>query len=81
MTPQPDHEAHLPSATVRIWWRRGTALLGLAMLFSGYALLAVSPDTPGDWVLIRVAAGFLLLFIGFAIAIVPLLSRTLNGWE
>jgi len=46
---------------------------------AGYALLAVSPDTPSQWVLIRVFAGFALLFIGFAVAILPILSRLTGG--
>jgi hypothetical protein len=55
--------------------RRLSVGIGLFLLFSGYALLAISPDTPLDWVLIRVAAGFGLLFSGFALAILPWLAR------
>lgn len=59
--------------------RRVTIGVGLLLLMAGYALLAVSPDTPSQWVLIRVFAGFALLFIGFAVAILPILSRLTGG--
>lgn len=61
--------------------RRGrlNALLGIALLLCGYALLAIDPDTPQDWVLLRVATGFGLLFIGFALAILPWLHRISGG--
>jgi len=39
------------------------------ILLSGYALLAVSPETPSDWLLIRVVSGFAALFAGFGLAI------------
>lgn len=59
--------------------RRVTIGVGLLLLMAGYALLAVSPDTPSQWVLIRVFAGFALLFVGFAVAILPILSRLTGG--
>ncbi|MBU3898051.1 MAG: hypothetical protein KJ614_03845 [Gammaproteobacteria bacterium] len=59
--------------------RRLTIAVGLLLLLAGYALLAVSPDTPSDWVLFRVFAGFALLFIGFGVAVLPLLSRITGG--
>lgn len=59
--------------------RKVTIAIGLLLLMAGYALLAVSPDTPSQWVLIRVFAGFALLFIGFAVAILPILSRLTGG--
>ena len=55
--------------------RRIRSLAGLASLFSGYALLAVSPDTPADWLMARVVLGFVCLFAGFVLAVVPLLNR------
>lgn len=61
--------------------RRITIAIGMAILVAGYALLAVSPDTPSDWVLIRVFTGFALLFVGFAVAIMPLLARLTGGDE
>lgn len=48
--------------------------VGFCLLLSGYAVLAISPDTPYEWVLLRVVMGFGLLFIGFGLAIAPLLS-------
>lgn len=63
----------------RTWRRRLTIVAGLLMLAAGYALLAISPDTPSQWVLMRVAAGFALLFIGFAVAVLPILSRLTGG--
>jgi MFS family permease len=59
--------------------RRVTIGVGLLLLMAGYALLAVSPDTPSQWVLIRVFVGFALLFVGFAVAILPILSRLTGG--
>ena len=64
---------------VRTMRRRVTIGIGLVLLLAGYALLAVSPDTPSDWALFRVFAGFALLFIGFGVAILPLLSRITGG--
>lgn len=59
--------------------RRLTIAIGLLILLAGYALLAVSPDTPSQWALFRVFAGFAMLFIGFGIAVLPLLSRMTGG--
>jgi MFS family permease len=59
--------------------RKVTIGIGLLLLMAGYALLAVSPDTPSQWVLIRVFVGFALLFVGFAVAILPILSRLTGG--
>ena len=61
--------------------RRVSLLVGLCLLFSGYALLAVSPDTPTDWVMLRVVAGFVLLFVGFATAISPFLAGLVGDDE
>ncbi|MDP2369889.1 hypothetical protein, partial [Rhodoferax sp.] len=51
--------------------RKVTIGIGLLLLLAGYALLAVSPTTASEWVLIRVFAGFALLFVGFGVAILP----------
>ncbi len=59
--------------------RRLTIAIGLVILLGGYALLAVGPDTASEWVLFRVFAGFALLFIGFGVAILPMLSRITGG--
>jgi hypothetical protein len=61
--------------------RRLKSILGFFLLLAGYALLAISPDTPGEWVLIRVAVGFGLLFIGFGFAIMPWIARISGGEE
>lgn len=59
--------------------RRVTIGIGLVILLAGYALLAVSPNTASEWVLIRVFAGFALLFIGFGVAVLPILSKLTGG--
>lgn len=64
---------------VRSIRKRVTIAIGLLILLAGYALLAVSPDTASEWVLIRVFGGFALLFIGFAVAVLPILSRLTGG--
>ena len=56
-----------------------TTWIGLLILIGGYALLAVSPDTPGDWLMIRVFAGFGALMVGFVVAILPILKRITGG--
>ena len=60
--------------------RRITIGIGLLILLAGYALLAVSPDTASEWVMIRVFAGFALLFVGFGVAVMPILA-TLTGTD
>lgn len=59
--------------------RRVTIGIGLVILLAGYALLAVSPNTASEWVLFRVFAGFALLFIGFGVAVLPILSKLTGG--
>lgn len=54
-------------------------VFGFVILLSGYALLAVSPDTPSDWLLIRVVLGFGALFTGFGLAVLPILTRVTGG--
>jgi len=58
--------------------RRIRSVAGLASLFSGYAFLAVSPDTPADWLVARVVLGFVCLFAGFVLAVVPFLNRSVG---
>jgi len=55
--------------------QRVQEVIGFVILLSGYALLAVSPDTPSDWLLIRVVSGFVALLAGFVLAILPFLTR------
>jgi hypothetical protein len=56
-----------------------TTWIGLVILLGGYALLAVSPDTPSDWLMIRVFAGFGALMVGFVVAILPILQKITGG--
>lgn len=56
-----------------------TTWIGLLILIGGYALLAVSPETPSDWLMIRVFAGFGALIVGFVTAILPILTRITGG--
>ncbi len=51
----------------------------MAILFSGYAVLAVSPQTPTEWVLLRVVFGFFLLILGFSLSIFPILTHFIRG--
>lgn len=59
--------------------RRIQQILGMAILFSGYAVLAVSPQTPTEWVLLRVVFGFFLLILGFSLSIFPMLTHFIRG--
>lgn len=54
-------------------------IAGLLTMFLGYGLLAIYPDTPFEWVMLRVTLGFTCLLIGFFLAIVPWLSRIMGG--
>jgi hypothetical protein len=56
-------------------------IVGMCILLSGYAMLAVSPETPSDWLLIRVGGGFVALLAGFGLAILPILTRVTGGDE
>ncbi|NBT55542.1 MAG: hypothetical protein EBT05_11925 [Betaproteobacteria bacterium] len=55
--------------------QRVQEVIGFVILLSGYALLAVSPETSSDWLLIRVVSGFIALFAGFVLAVLPFLTR------
>ena len=61
--------------------RRIKEVIGVLILLSGYALLAVSPDTPSDWLLFRVIGGFVALLLGFGLAILPIVARAVGGDE
>lgn len=54
--------------------RRWQQFAGILMLLAGYVCLAVTADTPSEWLLLRVVCGFGLLFAGFAVAIGPTVS-------
>ena len=77
----PSQKALLQRHRKKSMRRRVSLIVGMSLLFSGYALLAVSPDTPTDWVMVRVVAGFALLFVGFAIAISPFLAALVGDDE
>ena len=77
--PDSHHDQLRRRHNVKMARRRLTVVIGLCILIAGYALLAVSPDTASEWVLIRVVMGFAFLFVGFAVAILPMLSRLTGG--
>lgn len=58
--------------------QRWRVLLGLAAMGCGYGLLAVSPETPSEWLMPRVTLGFVCLLGGAGAALSPLLERLLQ---
>ncbi|MBP9712335.1 MAG: hypothetical protein KBD60_01425 [Sterolibacterium sp.] len=85
ISPAPPERPPLPSRITQLHQQqrrqRITQALGVLILLGGYAALAVSPDTPSEWVLLRVALGFALLLCGFGLAVLPWLSRISGGEE
>lgn len=71
-----DFRVHHRTLIVR---RRVGIALGLGILLSGYALLAVDPVTHTHWVLLRVFAGFFCLFVGFCVTAISLFKRANEG--
>lgn len=71
-----DHHHRLWVARRRREWLR--IIAGLVCMGCGYGLLAVSPDTPSEWLLPRVVLGFVALLGGAAAALSPLLERLLQ---
>ncbi|NUN62515.1 MAG: hypothetical protein HUU13_15855 [Burkholderiaceae bacterium] len=61
--------------------RRWQQLVGILMLLAGYMSLAVSSDTASEWLLLRVAGGFGLLFAGFVVAIGPTVAALLGDHD
>lgn len=61
--------------------KRRQQLVGVLMLLAGYVCLAVPAETDSAWLLPRVAGGFALLFVGFAVAIVPTVTALLGGHD
>ncbi|HCE29273.1 MAG TPA: hypothetical protein DET46_11445 [Comamonadaceae bacterium] len=61
--------------------RRWQQFAGILMLLAGYMCLAVSADTPSEWLLLRVAGGFGLLFAGFVVAIGPTVAAILGDHD
>jgi len=68
-------ESALARQRARQRWRIG---LGLVAMGCGYALLAVSPETPSEWLMPRVVLGFVCLLGGAGAALSPLLERLLQ---
>jgi hypothetical protein len=71
---QREHSAAARRRT-RQRWRVG---LGLVAMGCGYLLLAISPDTPSEWLMPRVVLGFVCLLGGAGAALSPLLERLLQ---
>ena len=61
--------------------RRWQQLAGILMLLAGYMSLAVSADSATEWLLLRVVGGFVLLFVGFAVAIGPTVAALLGDHD
>ena len=61
--------------------RRTQQVVGVLLLLAGYVCLAVSADTSSQWLLRRVAGGFLLIFAGFGVAIGPTISALLGDHD
>lgn len=61
--------------------RRWQQFVGILMLLAGYMSLAVSADTSNEWLLLRVAGGFGLLFAGFVVAIGPTVTAILGDHD
>ncbi len=66
---------------VRKQRRRWQQLIGILLLLAGYASLAVSADTASEWLLLRVVGGFVLLFVGFFVAIGPTVAALLGDHD
>ena len=61
--------------------RRWQQVVGILPLLAGYASLAVSADTASEWLLLRVVGGFVLLFVGFTVAIGPTVAALLGDHD
>ncbi|MBK7050844.1 MAG: hypothetical protein IPH54_08700 [Rhodoferax sp.] len=59
--------------------RRILILVGVLLILAGYALMAVSPETSTDWALARAMGGMACIAIGFALAVLPMLSSWTRG--
>jgi len=59
--------------------RRIYVIVGLLLIALGYALLAVGPKASPDWALTRAFAGMACVVVGFAMAVMPLLSSWTSG--
>ena len=61
--------------------RRWQQVVGILLLLAGYASLAVSADAASEWLLLRVVGGFVLLFVGFTVAIGPTVAALLGDHD
>lgn len=52
--------------------RRVYLIVGLMLMGLGYALMAVSPETPSNWALTRALGGMGCIIIGFGMAALSL---------
>ena len=78
-----DDSAHLRdrqarSLRSRAARKRMQQVVGLMLLLVGYVCLAVPAETPSEWLLLRVVGGFVLLFVGFSVAIGPTVTALLG---
>lgn len=83
MTSEFEDSAYTRAARQRALRRQKTRhrwqqLVGVLMLLAGYACLAVPAETAGTWLMLRVAGGFGLLFVGFLVVIGPTVSALLG---
>ena len=70
---------HISRRELRRMGRRALVCLGLALLAAGFGVLNIHPDTPSEWLLLRICAGFALLLVGFACAVLPILRDLWGG--
>ena len=61
--------------------RRWQQAAGILLLLAGYASLAVSADAASEWPLLRLVGGFVLLFVGFTVAIGPTVAALLGDHD
>ena len=71
----PMHARHL----ARVRSHHVSTVIGVILIALGYWLVAVTPDTPPDWVLLRVVLGFVSILAGFILAVIPLLGKILSA--
>ena len=58
--------------------RRVYFVAGVFLIFTGYQLMAVTPNSKSEWVLTRAVVGLGCIVLGFGLAILPLLSTWTN---
>lgn len=73
--PDPMHARHLAQARRH----RVSTIIGVILIALGYWLIAAPPDTPQNWVLVRVVLGLVFILAGFILAVIPLLGKILRA--